>query len=218
MKDIIRRETEILERRRFRAIELINSGVSQREAAETLKVTPGAISHWLKAYKEKGEDGLKSKKRSGRFAKLPEKKLSLLPQLLKEGAPAFGYSTNLWTTKRIAKLILKSIWCSLPLQPYWSPPSTHWVKLKKPTKKATERDEKAIRTWIENDWPRIKKKPKNRSYISLFRRKWFFSFTQYYKDLGTCWRNSCYPCIPQKKEAFCHISCQLKSKALFECA
>jgi transposase len=80
--------------------------------AESLEVTPGAVSQWIKAYKERGEDGLKSKSYCGSM-KLSEEKLSLLPQLAKNVAPAFGYSENL-TTKRIASKV-KVVFPSHPI-------------------------------------------------------------------------------------------------------
>ena len=82
-----------------------------------------------------------------------------LSRLLLDGPRIHGYSTDLWTRKRVAQVIGKRIGVRyhpghvsrLLHQLGWTP--------QKPERRAYERDEAAIRRWIEKDWPRIKKSP-----------------------------------------------------------
>ena len=62
-----------LERRRLRAIELLESGNTYREVAEILDASLSSVVGWTQAYRKKGEDGLKPKPVSGRPAGLNEK-------------------------------------------------------------------------------------------------------------------------------------------------
>ena len=82
-----------------------------------------------------------------------------LEKLLLRGAQAEGYSTDLWTLRRIAKLIEKefgvryttsAVWRLLVVDLGWS--------TQKPERKATQRDEAAIEEWKKKRWPQIKKK------------------------------------------------------------
>jgi len=92
---------------------------------------------------------LKRKPRPGAKQKLSKEQLAQLPALLALGAEAFGFRGQVWTTARVAFMIKQQFGvsyhrahCSRILHVLkWS--------LQKPIKKATQRDETAIRTWKE---------------------------------------------------------------------
>jgi transposase len=82
---------------------------------------------------------------------------------LKAGAPVQGYSSDLWTLGRIGKLIE-----TLTGQRYCE--SGVWRLLKRlgfssqrPTKRAMQRDETAVRQWKTKRWPALKKRPPERA-------------------------------------------------------
>lgn len=88
----------------------------------------------------------------------PEQK-ERLSQMLLKGPKAHGFSTDLWTRKRIAQVIHKRL--AVRYHPGHVSRLLHllgWTP-QKPERRAYERDEEAVRTWIERDWPRIKKSP-----------------------------------------------------------
>jgi transposase len=93
--------------RRRRAWELAQQGWSQKKIAEALGATAGAVSQWMKAGRERGEEGLRGKIAEGPAARLSEKQLGQLPALLDQGAETYGFQGEVWTTDRVATLIKK---------------------------------------------------------------------------------------------------------------
>jgi transposase len=148
--------------RRRRAWELFEQGWSQKKIAETLGVTQGAVSQWMKVAREQGEEGLRGKIAAGPAARLTKEQLEQLPRLLEQGAEAHGFAGAVWTTERVAVLIHKQ--CGVSYHP------AHVSRLLKvlqysvqqPIERATQRDEKAITTWKEERWPALKKSPARR--------------------------------------------------------
>jgi len=122
--------------------------------------SPSSVGRWRDARSELGDDGLKVRSASGRPPKLTRANKRRLVKLLLRGAPAHGYSTDLWTTQRIADLIWKHFSVRyhkdhvgrLLRELGWS----H----QKPERRAIERDEAAIERWKKETWPRVKKTPR----------------------------------------------------------
>jgi transposase len=80
--------------RRFQALELKIEGCIHEEIAETLGVTKAAVSKWVKAMREGGEDALGSRLRTGALPKLTAEELESLPELLAQGGRGFGPSQS----------------------------------------------------------------------------------------------------------------------------
>ena len=77
--------TDWRELRRLRAWDLKNKGWKQRDIAEALGVTEGAVSQWLKRGREKGEKALAARKHPGRKAQLSKQQKQQIPALLAKG-------------------------------------------------------------------------------------------------------------------------------------
>jgi len=150
---------EQLQRRRERAIKLLQAGVGPGEVARQLGVDRRSVRRWKIAYRLHGQQGIMAKPAAGRPSRLsPTKKRRLVLWLIR-GAQAAGFATDLWTCPRVAALI-RSRWgisyhvdhvCRLLHTLGWSP--------QRPTPVAIERNEERIHTWVRHQWPRIKKKP-----------------------------------------------------------
>src|SRR6266478_5659929 len=93
--------------RRRRAWELSKQGWCQKEIAEALGVSQGAVSQWMKVGREQGEEGLRGKIAQGPHPRLSEEQMAQLPTLLDQGAEAHGFRGAVWTTQRVAMLIKK---------------------------------------------------------------------------------------------------------------
>jgi transposase len=146
-----------LEQRRRRALELLNKGLNPPDVAHKIGCSLSSVYYWHDLQKRKGDEALKPKPATGRPGKLTSRQKRSLTKTLVEGALKNGYSTDLWTTRRIAQIIDKkldvsyhpnSIWCLLK-DMGWS--------CQKPETRARERDEKKIKQWKRYQWPHIKK-------------------------------------------------------------
>lgn len=152
------------EARRLRAFDLKEDGWMQKDIAEALGVSEGAVSQWMKrARSGGGKEALRTRKPPGRPPDLSEEQLKELPTLLKKEPEHFGFRGKVWTRSRIGEVIRRVFGVEyseshvgrLLRKIDWSP--------QKPTSRASQRDEEAIEDWIEDDWPRIKKKPEQKA-------------------------------------------------------
>lgn len=149
-----------LERRRLRAIELLDSGNTYREVAEILNSSLSSVVGWVQAYRKKGEEGLKPKPVSGRPTGLNEKQRLRLEKMLLKGPEKAGYSTDLWTLKRIAEVIKKHFQVKYHPCHVWKIMKSLGWSCQKPESRALQRDEEAIRKWKRYKWPQLKKSQK----------------------------------------------------------
>jgi transposase len=145
--------------RRRRAWELSQQGWSQKEIAEALGVTQGAVSQWMKVGREQGAEGLRGKVAQGPQCRLSEERMAQLPALLEQGAEAHGFRGAVWTTERVAALLKKQFGVS-----YHPAHMSRLLKritysVQQPSQRASQRDEQAITNWKEQRWPALKKSP-----------------------------------------------------------
>jgi transposase len=93
------------EERRLQAWKLDEKGWKQKEIAEALGVSEGAVSQWFKKAKTQGVEALRHKSPPGAQPKLSQEQMAQLPTLLEQGAEAFGFRGQVWTTERVAQMI-----------------------------------------------------------------------------------------------------------------
>ena len=148
-----------LERRRLRALQLLEEGRAPVEVAREIGVDRRSVRRWKSAVRKNGKDGIRARPAPGRPSRLSPEQRKELEEWLLKGAKAAGFETDLWTCRRVAQLIVWRFGVFYHVDHIgrllhglgWSP--------QKPRRQAVERDEEAIKTWIKKDWPRIKKKP-----------------------------------------------------------
>jgi len=150
---------EELERRRQRALALLDEGLQPVEVAQRLGVDRRSVRRWKAAARQGGLPALAARPASGRPPKLPMRLRPRLEKLLLRGAEAAGYAQDLWTCPRIAQLIGREFNVHYHVAHVgrllrrlgWTP--------QRPRRRARERDDEQIQRWTKVDWPRIKKKP-----------------------------------------------------------
>jgi transposase len=158
----VRRDFDALERRRFRAFGLLIKGLSEAEVARRVGVHRQSVNRWAKQIDDKGRAGLKQAGRAGRKSRLRETDLKRLELGLKQGPQALGYETHLWTLERVAELIERDFGVEYhPGHVGWLLKKLGW-SCQRPTGRALERDEQAIKRWKKRRWPELKKKPSER--------------------------------------------------------
>ena len=147
-----------LEERRRHAVELLARGGTFRAVAQRVGSSLSSVVRWSQAHRHEGTKGLKSKPTPGRPCRLSASQKKKLETLLLRGPGSAGYSTELWTLRRIGEQIRKhfgvrysvsAVWRLLVVDLNWS--------AQKPARRATQRDEVAIEEWKRKEWPRLKK-------------------------------------------------------------
>jgi transposase len=94
-----------LEQRRRRALALVSTGLSFREAGRRMHCAASSVMRWFHAWQRGGSDALAVVSPPGRPSKLLPAQRRRLVKLLFQGPAAHGYRTNRWTTVRIAEVI-----------------------------------------------------------------------------------------------------------------
>jgi transposase len=145
------------EERRLQAWNLHEQGWKQKDIARALGVTEGAVSQWFKKAKAQGVEALRHKSPPGATPKLSKEQRAQLPSLLRQGAEAFGFRGQVWTTERVARMIKQQLGVSYHPAHCSRLLRTLKYSLQKPIQKATQRDEGAIQNWKEQRWDELKK-------------------------------------------------------------
>ena len=137
---------------------LLETGLSLSGVARRLGCSHSSVILWRDAVRRKGRSALKAKPAPGRPTKLKPAQLKRLPALLLRGALAWGYSTDLWTTQRIAKVIEREFGVDYHRAHVGRLLDHLGWSCQKPERRALERDEEAIERWKRYRWIAIKKK------------------------------------------------------------
>ena len=125
-----------------------------------LEVSAQTASRWHRTFLAEGKKGLAGAGRAGRLCKLSDEQLAQVEAALVTGPRANGFPTEMWTLARVADVIEQvsgvrysqtQTWVVLRERLGWSK--------QRPARRAIERNDEAIPTWVKQDWPRIKKAP-----------------------------------------------------------
>ncbi len=143
-----------LERRRRRAVELVERGESPTVVARILGVRPSSLHRWRRMARR--PHGLEARPVPGPTPGLSDDHLRKLERLLLQGAKRHGWPNQLWTADRVARLIRERFGVS------YHPEHVRkilkqrlgWTS-QKPQRKARERDDKGVERWKADELPRI---------------------------------------------------------------
>jgi transposase len=151
------------EARRLQAWRLKQRGWSQRQIAEALGVSEGAVSQWMRRARNSGPEALRHRPPPGARRRLTAEQLARLPTLLHQGPEAYGFRGDVWTRSRIAVVIRLEFGVSYhPAHISRVCQAMRWSP-QKPARRARQRDEAAIPRWRDETWSAIKKGHKRRS-------------------------------------------------------
>ena len=147
---------------RCKAIKAVLEGKRQVEVAKVLGVTRQAVGKWVQAYRKGGEKALKAKKR-GR----PKGGLLLSWQAAQIAKAVVDHHPEqlrlpfcLWTREAVAQLIERrfgirvSVWTTGRYLARWG------FTPQKPVRRAYERNPEAVRRWLEEEYPLIRRQAK----------------------------------------------------------
>ena len=148
---------EFLEARRLRTLEYLGQGLQPVEIARKVGVDRRSVRRWKASFLRDGPEAVRAKPLPGRPPRLGRQEKKRLEAILLRGAARAGFMTDLWTCPRVVHVIEKSFGVHYHVDHIgrilhslgWSP--------QKPQRRAIERDEAAIQTWVKVDRPRVKK-------------------------------------------------------------
>jgi transposase len=143
-----------LERRRRRAVELVEQGESPTVVARILGVRTTSIHRWRRMARK--PHGLNAQPVLGPRPRLSNYHLRKLERLLQQGAKKHGWPNDLWTADRVARLLRERFAVSFHPEHVRKILKRRlgWTS-QKPRRKARERNDKEIERWLGDELPRI---------------------------------------------------------------
>lgn len=153
-----RMDAQQREARRMEAVARLRAGVSAPVVAADLGVAPNTVYTWGKLARLGGKKALKAVRKSGRPLKLGREHWKTLKRMILRGPNACGFERELWTLPMIKELIEREFAVE-----YHDDHLSKFVRrlglsVQKPMVRARERDEKAIKRFVEVEFPRLEKK------------------------------------------------------------
>jgi len=143
-----------LERRRCRAVTLLEQGEAPAVVARVLGVTGSSLHRWRRMARQ--GCGLAAKPVPGAKRRLTDGQLKELEGLLDQGAPAHGFPNELWTSARVAQVIRRHF--GVNYHPDYVRRllrrRLNWTS-HKPQRRARERNDKEVERWKADEFPRI---------------------------------------------------------------
>ena len=141
------------------AVAMVRAGKTRIEAAETVGVNRRFVGRWVKVAAQRGEAALAGGRRGRRPGE--QKALSAAQEegvrsLIAQGCPdQYGLSFALWTRQAVRALIAREsgVWLSLSVIGDYL---RGWgFTAQQPMRRATERQDEAVRAWLEGTYPAI---------------------------------------------------------------
>jgi transposase len=143
-----------LERRRRRAVELLEGGESPSVIARILGVHETSVHRWRRLAHSLA--GLDAKPHPGPTPRLSDEQLAHLEQLLLQGAKHHGWLNELWTADRVAAILERHF--DLKYHPEHVrkilKQRLNWTS-QKPQIRAKEQNDKEVERWRDDEFPRI---------------------------------------------------------------
>jgi transposase len=143
-----------LERRRRRAVLLVDQGESPSTVAHILGVHETSVHRWRRLARH--PHGLDAQPIPGPTPRLSDYHLHKLERFLLQGAKKHGWPNHLWTAGRVASLIRRRFGVD------YHPEHVRkilkqrlgWTS-QKPRRRARERNDKEVARWLDDEFPRI---------------------------------------------------------------
>ena len=141
------------------AVAMVRAGKTRIEVAETVGANRRFVGRWVKIAAQRGEAALAGGRRGCRPGE--QKVLSAAPEeglrcLIARGCPdQYGLSFALWTRQAVRALIARAsgVWLSLSAVGDYL---RGWgFTAQRPMRRATERQDEAVRAWLESSYPAI---------------------------------------------------------------
>ena len=155
------------ERRRI-AYRMLQKHTPKASIARQLGVSYVTVWRWETRWQREGAASWREHEHPGSERRLSPHDQKALLALLKQGARAYGYPTDLWTLKRVAEVIRKEYGVEYSLSGVWRVLRALGLSAQVPLTRALERDESYIRHWVGHPWPDILRQALDRRVTVVF--------------------------------------------------
>ena len=146
------------------AVNMVLSGTSRIEVAKAVGVNRRFVGEWVRAYETTGDVALaggRRGRRPGEQKALSSHQEAVIRRLIVGKCPdQLKLPFALWTREAVGQLIERKTGLRLSLTAIGSYLAVWGFTAQKPIRRATERNEAAIKTWLEHDYPAIVKRAK----------------------------------------------------------
>lgn len=156
--------TEAQQQLRNQAIRLRKAGRKYKEIADITGVNRSTISVWYNTYLRNGKAAIAIKKRGrpeGSCRTLTPEQEKDLQKAMRDKCPdQLKLPFALWTRKAV-KLYIKQLWAiDMPIRTVGEYLNRWGFTPQKPLKRAYKQNPKAVKTWLDNDYPAISERAK----------------------------------------------------------
>ncbi len=148
---------------RFKAVAAVKKGMTHVKAAEVFGVTRQSVDRWVKAYRSRGALALKVHKRGpkGEGSRLEGWQAVTVIKLITDHHPEqLKLPFVLWTADAVRQLIQRKFRVGISVRTVRRYLARWGFTPQKPVRRAYERDDAAVRRWLEQEYPAIREAAK----------------------------------------------------------
>lgn len=169
---------------RHRAAVAVVNGMTVGDVATAYAVDRKTVSRWVTKFRNGGPNELQRKVGSGRPRKLDELTEAELRRIILPGAMASGFETDLWTVRRLRRVITETFHFSLSKNSIWRRLRAAGLTYQKPEREYYEIDEATRKKWLRYEVPKIRRAVRKYRAILYFQDESNISLTAF---LGKTW-------------------------------
>jgi transposase len=160
---LAKKRKDLESRVRLRAVLLVHEGKTLEEVGQILEVARSTVQRWIERYRCRGVTGLLVRgPYRGKKPRLSLEQKRELAMMIREGPENSGLDTGVWTASIIADSVKQRFRIA------YSPSQIRRVlhelgfSLQYPRQELSQADKKRQATWLEEELPDVKKKPKRK--------------------------------------------------------
>jgi len=149
---------------RERGVKMREQGMGYKEIGQILDVHHTTVSTWYAKYKRDGKDGIKIKTRGRKEGDKktlnPSQEAQIIKRLIDTTPKQLKFKYVLWTREAVKKLIKYEFGEDMPISTVGKYLQRWEFTSQVPIKRAYERNDKAVQTWLKDTYPAIEKQSK----------------------------------------------------------
>lgn len=142
---------------RFRAVDMVRSGMTRTLVADLLKVSRFAVYKWMKKADESGDEALRKQKRGNPTGpRLAGTQAATICNIIRDRRPEqMKLPFFLWTREAVQRLILEQFGIELAVRTVGDYLARWNFTVQKPVVRVYERSEAAVQRWVSEEYPAI---------------------------------------------------------------